>query len=110
MSLKKRVIEIEIDKKAYEMALDFESAIEFQDIYGKPIFDGIQDITNKQDVKAMAVLIASCLKENGKCVGMEFVKGLDLMQYLPMFMEKLGELMNNSLPTEDKETKSKTKK
>lgn len=108
MSLKKKVIEVEINNKVYEMALDFESAIEFQELYGKSIIEGVSDITAKQDIKAMACLIAACLKYNGKCVGMNFVKSLDLMKYLALFTEKLGELMVNSFGVdEDSENKKK---
>lgn len=108
MSLKRKVIKMEIEEKEYDLILDFESAIEFQDMSKKSIFEGIQDISEKQDLKVMAMLIASCLKDENGCVGMDFVMKLDLMEFLPKFMEKLGELMSNSLPTEDnKKTKGK---
>lgn len=107
MNLKKKVIEIEIDSKKYEMALDFESAIEFQELYGKSVIEGVNDITSKQDIKAMACLIASCLKYGGKCVGMNFVKKLDLMTYLTLFTEKLGELMTNSFGEAEEEDSKK---
>ena len=108
MNLKKKVIEVVIDDKKYEMALDFESAIEFQELYGKSVIDGVNEITTKQDIKAMACLIASCLKHNGRCVGMDFVRGLDLMKYLTLFTEKLAELMMNSFG-ESEETDNKKK-
>ncbi len=109
MSLKRKVIKMEIEEKEYDLILDFESAIEFQDMSKKSIFEGIQDISEKQDLKVMAMLIASCLKDENGCVGMDFVMKLDLMEFLPKFMEKLGELMSNSLPTEDNK-KAKGKK
>ena len=107
MSLKKKVIELEIENKKYEMALDFESPIEFQELYGKSVIEGVSDITTKQDIKAMACLVASCLKYNGKCVGMDFVKRLDLMKYLTLFTEKLGELMSNSFDMEEENSDKK---
>ena len=63
----------------------------------------------KQDIKALACLIASCLKDEDGCVGVEFVKEIDLMNGLPFFMEKIGELMENSLPMEEDEDKKKPK-
>lgn len=107
MNLKKKVIEIEIDNKKYEMALDFESAIEFQELYGKSIIEGVNAITSKQDIKAMSYLIAACLKDNGKCVGINFVKKLDFMTYLTLFTEKLSELMTNAFGTEEQSDKKK---
>lgn len=107
MNLKKKVIEVEIDGRKYEMALDFESAIEFQELYGKSVIEGVNEITTNQDIKAMACLIASCLKYNGRCVGMEFVKGLDLMTYLTLFTEKLAELMANAFGVEEESNKKK---
>ena len=38
---------------------------------------------------------------------MEFVKEIDLMNGLPFFMEKIGELMENSLPVEDEKVDKK---
>ena len=57
----------------------------------------------------IASLIASCLKDQDGSVGMEFVKEIDLMNGLPFFMEKIGELMENSLPMEEDEDKKKPK-
>ena len=81
----------------------------FQDLYNESIFLGIDKIIQKQDIKALACLIASCLKDEDGCVGMEFVKEIDLMNGLPFFMEKIGELMENSLPMEEDEDKKKPK-
>ena len=109
MNIMRKPIKIELEGKEYDFILDFESAIEFQDAYGKSIFIGIEKITSEQDVKALSCLIASCLKHNDKPVGMGFVKGLDLMNGLPFFMEKITDLMNNSLPVEE-DTEKQTKK
>lgn len=107
MNLKRKTIEIKLENKTYEMILDFESAIEFEDLYGKSIFEGIKKISTEQNIKALACLIASCVKEDGKCVGMDFVKGMDLMSNLEFFIEKLGELMDNSLETDSEENVQK---
>lgn len=107
MNLKRKVIDIKIGKEKYEMILDFESAIEFEDLYGKSIFEGIKKISTEQNVKALACLIASCVKKDGKCVGMEFVKGMDLMSNLEFFIGKLGDLMDNSLDTDSEENVQK---
>lgn len=100
MNIKRKVIPMEIEGKEYEMILDFGSAMEFQDLYGKAIFVGLDKIGKEQDLKALACLIASCLKYKGKAVGLDFVAGMDLMSGLSVFMEKIAELMDNSLPAE----------
>lgn len=112
MNIKRKAIIVEIEGTQHDFILDFESAINFQDMYGKSIFIGMDKISKEQDLKAMVCLIASCLKnENGKSVGMDFVNGLDLMTGLPYFMDKMGELMENSLPKEtDNKKKPVTKK
>ncbi|MGL5718295.1 MAG: hypothetical protein ACRCX2_35150 [Paraclostridium sp.] len=107
MNLKRKVIIVEHLGEKFEMILDFESAIEFEDLYGKSIFEGIKKISTEQNIKALACLLASCLKKNGKCVGMDFVKGMDLMANLEFFMTKLGELMDNSLDTDSEENVQK---
>lgn len=100
MNIMRKPIKIEIEKKNYDFILDFESALMFQDLYGKSIFLGIDTITKEQDLRALACLIASCLKDSDGCVGLEFVGKMDLMNALPFFIDKIGELMDNSLPKE----------
>ena len=107
INIKRKAIKVDIENNEYDLILDFESAIEFEDLFGESIFIGIDKIIQKQNVKALACLIASCLKNEDGCVGMEFVKEIDLMDGLPFFMEKIGELMENSLPTEENVDKKK---
>lgn len=107
MNLKRKPIVIKIGKEKYEMILDFESAIEFEDLYGKSIFEGIRKISTEQNIKALACLIASCVKKDETCVGMDFVKGMDLMSNLEFFIDKLGDLMDNSLDTDSEENVQK---
>lgn len=107
MSIMRKAIKINIENNEYDLILDFESAMVFQDLYGESVFLGIDKIIQHQDIKALACLIASCLKDEEGCVGMEFVKGIDLMNGLPFFMEKIGELMENSLPIEDEKVNKK---
>ena len=108
MNIQRKVIKIELDGKEYDFILDFESAIEFQGLYKKSIFIGLSKISEEQDLLALACLIASCLKnEKGKAVGMDFVKKLDLMSTVEYFMNKLSELVDNSLPVEDEPNKKK---
>ena len=111
MNIMRKPIKMILGEKEYEFILDFESAMEFQDLYGKSIFLGIDKITREQDLKALGCLIASCLKINGKPVGMNYVKQIDLMTGLPYFMEQITALMENSLPSEDNvDNQKKTKK
>ena len=113
MNIMRKPIKMMIEEKEYDFILDFESAIEFQDLYGKSIFLGIDKITREQDIKALGCLIASCLKYNNKPGGMKFVRQMDLMTGLPYFMEQITALMENSLPNEDnvdKQKKTKKKK
>lgn len=108
MNIQRKVIKIELDGKEYDFILDFESAIEFQGLYKKSIFIGLSKISEEQDLMALACLIASCLKnEKGKPVGIDFVKKLDLMSTVEYFMNKLSELVDNSLPVEDEPNKKK---
>lgn len=107
MNIMRKAIKVEIENNEYDLILDFESAMVFQDLYNESIFIGIDKIIQKQDIKALACLIASCLKDEDGCVGMDFVKGIDLMGGLPFFMEKIGELMENSLPMEDENVAKK---
>lgn len=100
MNIKRKVIPVEIEGKDYEFVLDFRSAMDFQDMYGKSIFEGLDRLGKSQDLKALGCLIASCLKEDGKGVGFDFVAELDLMTALEFFMGKIEELMANSLPQE----------
>lgn len=111
MNIQRKAIPMEIDGKEYEFILDFESAIEFQGKYGDSIFVGLSKLSEKQDLYAMACLIAFCLKDStGKCVGLDFVKKLDLINGLDFFMDKLSALMDNSLPEEDDNAKKNAKK
>ena len=41
MNIMRKPIKMQIEEKEYDFILDFESAIEFQDLYGKSIFLGI---------------------------------------------------------------------
>lgn len=107
MSIMRKAIKTNIENNEYDLVLDFESAMVFQDLYGESIFLGIDKIIQKQDIKALACLVASCLKDEDGCVGMDFVKEIDLMNGLPFFMEKIGELMENSLPLEDEKINKK---
>ena len=109
VNIMRKVIKTNIENNEYDLVLDFESAMVFQDLYGESIFLGIDKIIQKQDIKALACLIASCLKDENGCVGMEFVNKIDLMNGLPFFMEMIGELMENSLPIEDENNKKKPK-
>ena len=109
MNIMRKAIKVEIENNEYDLVLDFESAMVFQDLYNESIFLGIDRIIQKQDIKALACLIASWLKGEDGSVGMEFVKEIDLMNGLPFFMEKIGELMENSLPMEEDEDKKKPK-
>lgn len=109
MNIQRKVIPMEIEGKDYEFILDFESAIEFQEAYGKSIFVGLSKLSEEQDLMALACLIASCLKdkETGKPVGMNYVKKLDLMSSLELFMENITGLVDNSIPKEENTSKKK---
>lgn len=108
MNIKRKVVQIELNGKEYDFILDFASAIDFQEYYGKSIFIGLEKISTEQDLVALAKLIASCLKtKDGKSVGMEFVKNIDLIDGSEFFISKIEELMSNSLPKEKDASKKK---
>lgn len=109
MNIIRKPIKININDKEYDFILDFEGAIVFQDLYGKSVFKGIDDITKNQDLKALACLIASCVKDENGAVGMDFVYRLELITTLTYFIEKIGALMENSLPQEE-DSKKKVKR
>lgn len=106
MNIQRKVVPVELEGKNYEFVLDFESAINFQSYYGKSIFVGLSEIS-KKDIFAVCCLIASCLKDEktGKSVGMDFIEKIDLFEGLEFFMDKVGILMENSLPKEDTDKK-----
>lgn len=106
----RKPIKIEVENKEYDFVLDFESAVTFQEAYGKSIFVGIDNIRLNQDIVALAYLVASCVKDpaTDKCVGMKFVNKLDLISGLGFFTEKIAELMELALPEEDEEDKKKS--
>lgn len=107
MDIKRKVIPMEIEGKEYDFVLDFASAIDFQDMYGKSIFLGLQEVSENQDVIALGCLIASCLKEKDQdeSVGLSFIRKFDLLSSLQYFMEKIGQLMENSVPKESEDKK-----
>lgn len=109
MNIKRKEIPFTIEGKEYGLILDFESAMEFQSIYGKSIFVGISKISEEQDMRALGCLIASCLKdkETNKAVGIDFVAKLDFMEHFELFISKLTELVDNSLPKDKNEAKKK---
>lgn len=109
MDLKRKVIKMELEGKEYDFILDFETAMDFQELYGKSIFIGLQNLSDEQDLLALGCLLASALKDQrtGKAVGMDFVKKLDLLSSLETVMGNLGELVENSIPVEEDEAKKK---
>lgn len=102
MNINRKEIKINLNDENFSMVLDFESAILYQELSGESIFVGVERIGKEMDIKCFAYLIASTLRtEEGKLVGMDFVKKLDLVFSMEFFMNKLGELLENSLPAND---------
>lgn len=113
MNILRKEVPIEINEEKYKFILDFGAAIEFQKLYGKSILVGLDKISTDQDIVALGYLVAACLKtgegKNQKSVGLDFVNGLDFIGSLPMFMEVLPKLVENSLPKDDEENVAKKK-
>lgn len=111
MDILRKEIPVEINGEVYKLVLDFEAAMNFQKYYGKSILVGLDAVSKEQDIVALGCLIAACLKagegKDEKSVGLEFIEGLDFMNTLPIFMEAIPELVDNSLPKEDKKNKKK---
>lgn len=106
MNLSRKVVKVEINERNYGMVLDFESAITYHEFTNESIFVGVNKIAQEQDLLSLAYLIASTLRdENDNLVGLDFVKKLDLVESLNVFMDKLTELMDNSVPKEDAKKK-----
>ncbi len=110
MNINRKEIKLEINNQEMMMVLDFESAIYYQENMKESIFVGIQKISKSMDVLSLAYLIASTLRDsNDDIVGYEFVKKLDLIDSTEFFMNKLTELMDNSVPKVEEGNKSKKK-
>lgn len=108
MNINRKVIEVEINDKKMHMVLDFESAINYQEQMNESIFTGIQRIGKERDIIAFAYLIANTLRhEDDTLVGIDYVLKLDLIGSLEFFMDKLGELMDNSVPEAKDNSKKK---
>lgn len=113
MDILRKEIPLEINGVEYKFVLDFKSAMDFQKFYGKSILIGLDAISTEQDVEALGCLVASCLKvgegKEEKGVGLEFIGQLDFLKTLPMFMEVIPQLVENSLPKDDEENIAKKK-
>lgn len=113
MEILRKEVPIEINGVNYKFILDFGAAIHFQKLYGKSILVGLEEISQNQDIEALGYLVASCLKtgegKDEKSVGVEFINELDFISSLPMFMEVLPKLVENSLPKDTEENIAKKK-
>lgn len=108
MNINRKPIKVELCDREMTMVLDFESAISYQEAMKESIFKGIQRISADQDLMAFAYLLSCVLRdENDSPVGIDFIKKLDLTNSLEFFMEKLGELMENSAPQSKDNSKKK---
>lgn len=108
MNINRKEVKVDLNGEEMSMVLDFGSAIYYQEHMKESIFKGVNRISKEMDLLAFAYLIASTLRDsNGKTVGIDFVKKLDLMKSTELFMEKFGELMDNSLPEKKENEKKK---
>lgn len=102
MNIQRKEIDIELNGKNYKMVLDFGAAIEFEGYTNKSILIEMQRIGTEQNMTTLAYLMASVIKkENNKSIGIKAIAELDLVSGMTYFVEKMGELFENSLPAGD---------
>ena len=73
MNINRKVVAVEVEGRKMGLVLDFESAIAYEEATGESIFKGIAKIGQGIDIKTYFYLISATL-------------------------EKIDELMNNSVP------------
>lgn len=115
MNIQRKEIDIELNGKEYKAVLDFGAAIEFEGLTKKSILVEINKIATTQSMATLAYLMASVIKTKAnKSIGIAEIQKVDLVGGLEYFMEKMNELLENSLPQEeeddiDKDEKNKKK-
>jgi len=104
MNINRKTVKVNLQGKEYDMIMDFAAAIEFQDLFGISIYKAIDMILKELDIKALAYMIATCVKdENNQSIGLEKVKELGVLENVYFFVQKISELVDNSLPKAQKE-------
>lgn len=94
-----------IDEKNYEMEVNVGSMIQAERLSGMKFMSLIAE-AEKGSVEHISYLLASCLKENGKPVGMSLIESMEFSTFEELF-EPLFNLIINSFPTS--ETKKNVK-
>ena len=99
MNINRKVVAVEVEGRKMGLVLDFESAIAYEEATGESIFKGIAKIDQGIDIKTYFYLISATLRnEKDELVGQDYVKKMNLLASIDMFIEKIDELMNNSVP------------
>lgn len=111
MNLIRKPVKVELNGENYEMIIDMQAAITYDQYRGESILQGLDKVLEHSDMTALAFIVASCLKKDDVAVGIDFVNQIDMFDFVEIFMPKIGELMSNGLPKMTGEsTEKKTKK
>ena len=104
MNIQRKEINIELNGKQYVAVIDFGAAVEFEGLTGKSIITEMSNIANTQSMHTLACIMASVIKkEKNKSIGLNEVLKVDLIDGMSYFIDKMGELFENSLPKDENE-------
>ena len=102
-------VEVKIEDKEYNLALDFGAAVDYQLQTGEDIMKAFDKLANT-DLLVLCQLLAVMLrdKETNEVVGMELVKKIDMMNSLDYLTDKVLEVMGMStIPADPKQKEKK---
>ena len=103
MNVNRKKTFVNLEGKRYAMILDFESAIYFQELTDKSIFEGIEEISKNKNLASLAYLVGATLRDkDDNIVGIEKVKKMNLLTNLEPLMGAMASLMENSIEKEEK--------
>lgn len=102
---------VTINEESFEIVVNVGTMIDVENETGKD-FMSLSKSTETGSLLAFAQLLAVCLKKDGKSVGMQFIKDMDLEQFGSLF-DPLIDAIISAFPTEKKkkeEVKTETAK
>lgn len=108
MNIQRKEIELELNGEKYYAILDFAAAVDFESRTGKSITKEIQNLIKNESLLTLANIMASVIKkENNKCVGINFISELDLIDATNYFIGIMEQLIELGLPKAEPESEKK---
>lgn len=95
-----KAIPVTIKEKEYEIVVNVGSMLAVEKIAKRGFLEVLKE-TEKGELGPIAILLASCLKDNKKAVGLDFVEALEFGE-METLLSPLMEAITNSFPTNDK--------